>query len=174
MEYPRETGEWLVQLRARFLALSLRRVPESVAEDLVQDALSIVLEKGVQLGEDVDGRPALAWCFQVLRNTIGNFYQKQRTRSGHSDIDDALDLAGGDTPLEAMETSEVSQLLHETIAGLDTDDDRCGRYLRRLGEGYSPAEMAVEEGLDAAILYRRIYRCRAKLRTLLRQKGVLP
>ena len=39
--------------------------------------------------------------------------------------------------------------------------------------GSSPARIAEDEAVEARALYRRIYRCREKLRQLLEKKGVL-
>ena len=37
---------WLESLRARLLGVARRRVPQVAAEDLVQDALKVILERG--------------------------------------------------------------------------------------------------------------------------------
>ena len=52
-------------------------------------------------------------------------------------------------------------------------DGVCGRYLQRLIDGLSPSDLAREERLGAAVLYRRVYRCRLKLRSILERMGVL-
>ena len=53
-----------------------------------------------------------------------------------------------------------------------TRDRDCARYLQRLFDGVAPGELARQEGLEEAALYRRVYRCRIKLRTLLARRGV--
>ena len=112
----------------RFVTVAARRVESDAVEDLVQDALRIVHEKaGVGPGTLVDGRPALAWCFQVLRNVIGNHYQ--RRRSAESVAVEDQPLADGDaTPLERLEAALAAarqcdphqpQQTEQLLTGLD-------------------------------------------------------
>jgi len=162
----RERQQWLEQLRDRFLGVARRRVPEDSVEDLVQDALSVVVAKG-------ERKPDLAWCFQVLRNVIGNHYQKARTRARELHPDDVAPAAPSPTPLEALEDREFEELVEAGLGELANGGTDCERYLRALLNGGSPAAIAERERLDPAVLYRRIYRCRGKLRSILREKGVL-
>ena len=41
---------WLENLRARLLGVTRRRVPHETAEDLVQDALKVIVERGLRVG----------------------------------------------------------------------------------------------------------------------------
>jgi len=166
MSSSRERDVWLGELRARFVSVARRRLPEDAVEDVVQDALRVVHEKGEE-------HPELPWCFQVLRNTIGNWYQKQRVRSRDLAPEDAAVPRAAPTPLEALEDRELGRVLAESVAALGTTDAGCGRYLERLMAGETPATIAGEEGVDPAVLYRRIYRCRGKLREILIGKGVV-
>ena len=174
----RRREAWFASLRERFLSIARRRVPEDTAEDLVQEALRIIHEKaGFDPGADsVDGDPPLAWCFQVLRNVIGNHYQKERTRSRPEDEAKRTEAASPltlPTPLEALESREVDELLAGAIGEVEREGGPCGGYLRRLAAGVEPAALADQDGVAPAILYRRLYRCRKKLRTILHRKGVL-
>lgn len=166
---------WLAHLQRRFVEIARRRVPVDAAEDVAQDAMRVVLEKGLRPGEDSPDPelPPLAWCFQVLRNAVGNFYQKQRTLARNTELDHASGLSDGPTPLEALEQTELHRLVGEVLQEMDRAGDACGGYLRELAEGNAPADMAARDGIDAAVLYRRLYRCRGKLRTILEQRGVL-
>ena len=165
---------WLSDLQRRFVEIARRRVPYEAAEDLAQDAIRIVLEKGIRPGDGpVDELPPLAWCFQVLRNAVGNFYQKQRTLSRNTDLEHARGLAGGPTPLESLEQAELVGLVESSLQEMDRAGDACGGYLRELAGGISPSVLAEREGIEAAVLYRRLYRCRAKLREVLERQGVL-
>jgi len=176
---PSGAEDWFAELRRRFLAVAGRRVPSEMVEDIVQDALGVVYEKGVQpgLGDEVDGRPALAWCFQVLRNTIGNYYQRERTRSAHIADDAEPELvpatASGTTPLEALHERQVETALAQALDDVDRDGGQCGRYLRELAAGRPPVDLATDEGVVPAVFYRRVYRCRQRLREVLRERGVL-
>ena len=167
--------DWLLMLRRRFVELASKRVPEDAVEDLVQDAMAIVVEKAGLLDEadSIEELPPLAWCFQVLRNTVGNFYQKQRSRSRESALEDDMQLSTSATPFEALHSKQLSSLVEAAMDELAVSSESCGRYLRAIIEGSSPARIAEDEAVEARALYRRIYRCREKLRQLLEKKGVL-
>lgn len=198
-----QASEWLDQLRARFLAIAARRVPAAVAEDLVQEALMTVVQKGVLAGaaagaaggaddaavaddaqgtrdRPLEGLPPLAWCFQVLRNTIGNWYQRERTRRvaadpsthAHERLRHASLPEPALTPLEALEQSESGRVIAEALRDLAAASQTCARYLRDIASGEKPAAIAGREGLEEAAFYRRVYRCREKLRGLLAARGI--
>ncbi len=161
-------GAWLAPLRERFLSIARRRVHPDVAEDLVQDALRVIVERNPG-GEP----PSLPYCFQVLRNVIGNHYQKERVRRRRAEVEDAGTAVPDEspTPLEALASDDALRVVGECLQGLSVTDPGCTRYLRRLIGGANPAAVAEEEGLAAAVFYRRLYRCRLKLRDLLDQRG---
>lgn len=169
---------WLEALRARLMAVARRRVPLEAAEDLVQDAMLVILERGVRVGtfDTVDGLPPLVWSLQVMRNVIGNFYQKARTRErNQQDVgDDTKDPAWSLTPLDFLESDESMRVIHEAIGTLGTGEGKCGSYLEKLARGEGLSKIAQEEQLQPMVLYRRLYRCRLKLRAILVRKGVLP
>jgi DNA-directed RNA polymerase specialized sigma24 family protein len=170
---PRERDEWLAALRARFVDVTRKRVPPEAVEDLVQEALTVVFEKG----EGPDAR-SLPWCFQVLRNVIGNHYQKQRTRAAATTPGSAArahleELAGGaprPTPLEALERAEAARLLRAAIDELAARDGHCGGLLRSMLAG---APAAPGGGAAASTAYVRAFRCRQKLKAILLARGVL-
>lgn len=167
---------WLGLLRERFVRVARRRVTPDVVEDVVQDALRIVVERGIGRpgATTVQSEPALAACFQVLRNVIGNHYQKRRTeqrrREPLATHGDRPDPAPG--PLAALSSEEIVSLVRRCLTELAVTDPGCARYLARLADGHSPREVAGEEALEEAVFYRRVYRCRLKLRALLERRGV--
>jgi DNA-directed RNA polymerase specialized sigma24 family protein len=169
--------EWLFPLRARFVAVARRRVEPDSVEDIVQEALRVVVERGLggPGGAALDGKPPIAWCFQVLRNVIGNHYQRARVRSARlAPLESAAALADpARTPLEALEADEAARQVGRALAALDSTDAGCGRYLRRLAEGVAPGVVAREERVAEAAFYRRLYRCREKLRERLATMGIL-
>lgn len=171
-------GAWLARLRERFVEIARRRVPEDAAEDLAQEALRIIHEKRPPRAGDAgpDGTPPLAWCFQVLRHVIGNHYQRERTRSAADPV--AVHAAVSPhappgTPLESLLEEEAGRRIGEALDELAADSDSCARYLRALLDGQEPGVIAGREGVSAPVLSRRLYRCRAKLRDILRRRGVL-
>jgi RNA polymerase sigma factor (sigma-70 family) len=167
---------WSSELHRRFVELARRRVPEDEAEDLVQEAMTVVLTRSGEIEEArlVEGRPPLAWCFTVLRNTIGNYYQR-RERWAKTVDEDAVDrLHAEGTPAEALESKELRIHIHQALQKLRGSDPQCWGFLSRLGDGIKPRSLAQSAGLEEAVLYRRLYRCRQKFRHLLEERGVRP
>jgi RNA polymerase sigma factor (sigma-70 family) len=165
---------WLAALRERMLQLAKRRVGEDDAEDMVQSALRVIAERG--LGQDdasVDGLPPVAWCFQVLRNTIGNHYKHQRVRAKHLEGTDDLDSLPAAAVDREAESHERLRILERTLEDIERRDEQCGALLRRSMDGMSPQEIADERRLPMNALYQRLYRCRKRLRELLRERGML-
>jgi DNA-directed RNA polymerase specialized sigma24 family protein len=150
-------------------------VAADAVEDVVQEALRIIVEKGVTrpgvLGPD--GEPGLAYAFQVLRHVIGNHYQKERTRRRRLGDGEAA-LAAADPapgPLLALASQDAVSLVHACLARMERDDAPCAGRLRGLADGRTPRELARAERVEEAAFYRRLYRCRLKLRALLAERG---
>lgn len=164
---------WYEALRRRFLSVARSRVPDTVLEDIVQDAIRIVHEKGLTgATELVDGRPRLAWCFQVLRNVIGNYYTKKRERGRLLELNEPVGSGPILSPAEALEQNELGRLIGEALLSMSREDGSCPRYLTAIAEGMRMADLAEREGVEPAILYRRVYRCRARFRKILAGLGV--
>ncbi len=163
---------WLATLRARMLEIAGRRVPDDTVEDVVQDAVSIVLEKGPGIAvREGTANPPLAWCFVVLRNVIGNWYQKRRS---HDDVD-TIDLAdAASDPIDALDHERRHRAVHAALATLRAVSEECARWLWAMARGQRPADLAAGAGLEPAVFYRRVYRCRKKLEEILRREGVQP
>lgn len=170
------SDERLLNLRARFTAVARRRVPVDAVEDLVQEAMQVVLTKGSKLSADAmeNGLPTLTWCFQVLRHVIGNYYRRRGVGTDRAvPIDETAPTASSaPTPVEALDQGRLAQWIENAMKKLRDTDPGCARYLDRLLAGIRPAALAVEEGLTEPVLYRRVYRCRTKLRDYLAAEGV--
>jgi DNA-directed RNA polymerase specialized sigma24 family protein len=166
-------SRWLIDLRNQLLRIASSRVDESDVEDVVQEAMRIIVEKGVDRGaEPVDDTAPLAWCFQVLRNVIGNYYQRRRTSQrwiDSSDVDNAPDPA----VFEALDSDRTLALIEGALAVMRRSDPDCAGYLSRLADGERAGTIADGHSIDRAAFYRRLYRCREKLRGLLAAKGVV-
>jgi DNA-directed RNA polymerase specialized sigma24 family protein len=180
-------GASLDLLRQRFRVIARGRVPADAVDDIVQDAMLVIVRKakssgGAEQARDADsagrtvtsaGLPALPWCFQVLRNMIGNYYLHRARRAGDRPLDCPDEHASLDaTPVEALEAKELRAALAESLAAMRASDPQCGRYIGRLLDGATPAVLAAEEGVEQGALYRRMYRCRMKLRGLLAERGI--
>jgi RNA polymerase sigma factor (sigma-70 family) len=171
----RETeAAWLEKLRKRFVEVATRRVGESDVEDVVQDAMRVVAEKGLGPGaEPIEGRPPVAWCFQVLRNAVGNHYRREETRQRRLvSSPTAGDAEPSQRLVEELESVETLRLIEDALDEMRRGDPKCGRYLALLVDGARPQDVAVDEGIEAPVFYRRLYRCRRKLRELLVARGV--
>jgi RNA polymerase sigma factor (sigma-70 family) len=163
---------WLDPLRMRLLEIARRRVPEDVADDLVQDAIGIVLERGVPLAiEQGLPRPSLKWCFMTLRNVIGNWYQKRRD---HLQLEDVRLVDPSPGPLAALTREERRRRVREALEALRRQSHECATWLWAVANGTRPATVATEAGIEAGAFYRRLYRCRKKLQALLLEKGLHP
>ncbi len=166
--------DWSQRLRERFVEIAARRVPAAEVEDVVQEAMTTVLCRAQQIESArlVEGLPPMAWCFQVLRNTIGNFYQRHARARQESELVEPTSLAAEGTPAEALEQKELLQHLSAALQELRAGDSQCWGFLSRLADGEKPRRLAEAAGLSETVLYRRLYRCRQKFRRLLLERGV--
>lgn len=156
------------------MRLASRRVDEADVEDVVQEAMRVIAEKGIDRGaEPVGDAMSMAWCFQVLRNTIGNHYQRQKTRQRWTETDtDVVERAQNPRVIEAMDSETTLALIEGALGEMLQSDPKCAGYLSRLVDGARAGDIADGESIERATFYRRLYRCRQKLRELLTAKGV--
>jgi DNA-directed RNA polymerase specialized sigma24 family protein len=169
----RERDAWLAALRDRFTGIARRRVQPDDVEDVVQSAMGVVVEKGVTgAGPQVEGLPPVAWCLQVLRNTIGNHYKRQQTRKKW--VAEGVETGHLSAPLESRNAAGRVEVIEAALDDMAQTDPQCGSYLQRTVDGVPARDIAAAEGLDADAFYKRLYRCRQKLREILRHRGVLP
>lgn len=165
------TDAWYRSMHQRMLGIARRRVDTDDAEDVVQQAMQIIVEKGVHPGGEVDGQPSLAWCLRVLRNVIGNHYQRSRVQRRH--VDASMDLEQVEVAIESLDADAAHDRLTRLLAEFARDASDCGRYLRRLAEDADVHEIAAEENIASHAFYQRLYRCRRRFREFLRARGVL-
>jgi RNA polymerase sigma factor (sigma-70 family) len=149
-------------LRKRMLALARYRVQEA-AEDLVQETLVIVY---AHLSEFDSLEGMLAFTNQVLRNKIGNIYQK-RDRHKHR----ALELEDA-PPIQyridgEMEAAELDQIMRECINRLGENRPDCRKILACLYDGFDSSEISERLGIAKSTLKVRVFRCREALRKVL-------
>ena len=171
-------------LRVRFLAVAKRRVRTDL-EDVVQDSLRVIHAKYRETGSQVR---ILTWAMVVLRNVIGNYYQKRRMLDRGEPFEDrvhAAKVAGSPTrsPLENSEgPGESTQRVLAAIGILARRHPRCGllfrRILERLAEGGSQRDISGAasdqlerdlDGLSRNALYVALHRCRNRLRGIMRE-----
>ncbi|MBU0743727.1 RNA polymerase sigma factor [bacterium] len=177
----RARSELFSALRVRFLQVAKRRVHGDHLEDVVQDALKIVLDKYHARTGDTG---ILVWSFTVLRNVIGNHYQSRKRdveRTTHvEDWQTFRSAAVVIDPTQDRETTEFTSRLEDAVAALARKSPRCGRLFANLLESYRRGggqrevsqralEMARREdpGISRNSFYVALHRCRAQLRALL-------
>ena len=177
-------SRFLSDLRERFLVLAKRRVREDAVEDVVQEALRIVLER---YRRRRTGVPVLVWSLAVLRNVIGNHYQgRQRERQRTREVEDWQRLPVPDAapdPLEETAAAELWEALGRALDRLAATSRRCAELFRHLlaslREGGSGQEVTArvlermrrsEPRLTRNAFYVALHRCRGRLRALLEQE----
>jgi len=151
-------------------------VRDEDAEDLVQEAMQIVHAR-LQAGELTDG--VLVWSLAVLRNRIGNYYQRRARRAGEEPFEEGRHASGG-SPLAEMLEAEMKEQVLVAVEVLAERHPRCGLLFRRILEslslGGSPGEVTRRalgklrddlQGLSSGALYVALHRCRGRLRTIL-------
>lgn len=169
---PDSHTQWLTQLRQRFAEVAGRRVPADAVEDLVHDALGIVLAKGPAEAEK-EGRknPPLGWSFNVLRNVIGNYYQKRRS---FDELEDHEILDEKPDTLAVMTSEERALSIRSAVGQLRLTRPDCADWLWSLAQGIKAGDLADQARMQQAAFYRKIYRCRKMLAEILKQRGVGP
>jgi DNA-directed RNA polymerase specialized sigma24 family protein len=173
-------------LRARLLRVAKQRVREDDAPDVVQDALRIVLLKFRARG---DQPGILPWSLTVLRNVIGNYYQKADHRKEWISLEHtpseflarAGEVAARETdPGDDRAQRLLVKRLAVAIRDLSDRHPRCGAIFRAilasLDAGGNPREIssrALEtiqqeySDLTRGLFYVALHRCRANLRQIL-------
>ena len=167
---PSLDSAWLSLLRQRFTEIAGRRVPVDAVEDIVQDALGIVLVKGpAEARREGRAEPSLRWSYNVLRNVIGNWYQKRRRHEavGDHDLRDERPDA-----LAALTMAERSETIRSAVAELRLARPECAGWLWSMAQGTKAGILAERARIEHAAFYRRLYRCRQYLAEILHRKGV--
>lgn len=167
-------------LRVRFLAVAKRRVQPDHLEDLVQEALQIVLRKA---RDQRRSEQVLVWSLTILRNVIGNHYQarkreQERMATGEHILDNLADPTTGPDFLE-----QGNPALEAALRQLAERFPRCGRIfsaiLASLEQGGGPREISqralasVQRRIPEMTrggFYTALHRCRSQLRALLEKE----
>jgi RNA polymerase sigma-70 factor, ECF subfamily len=142
-----------VEFLSRLRAFIRRRVPsESDADDLLQEVLLKLLEKGPQIAD----QSVPAWLFTVARRAV---IDRWRARGSVEEPAHEIEsmLPEGDQSLVSDLADCMEPLLHKL-------DDRDGSILRRVDmEGASQTEIARELGVAVSTIKSRVQRARARL-----------
>ena len=177
----RAETELFGQLRVRFLTVAKKRVQPDHVEDVVHEALEVILAKFGSLDRD---RSLLLWSLTVLRNVIGNHYQARRRDTAQTvQVDDWRTVPAAaltDDPTARLGDTEAAQRIQNAIDELARRSPRCGAIFARILESIEEADGVREVSQHALTLVQRdfpdlsrntfyvaLHRCRAQLRGLL-------
>jgi DNA-directed RNA polymerase specialized sigma24 family protein len=177
-------------LRVRLIQVAKHRVQDADAQDLVQDALRIVLERH---HERRAGSGILVWSLAVLRNVIGNYYQARKRERRHLSLGEGPDTVSttglrsgtaGGGEVELPGGSELVERMTLAVESLARRYPRCGGIFRAILEsldgGGGPRDVssrALEKvrrefpDLSSGSFYVALHRCRTRLRDLLAESG---
>ncbi len=127
------------------------------AEDIVQDAFRIAVEKGPGMGDASFG----PWMFR----TVGNLSLNLRRRRREAPLADWIDPPHGESPEAAALASERLGALREAIGELP-DQQRLALVLRTM-EGLEYADVAEIMGLSVSAVRTHVHLARGRLAELL-------
>lgn len=148
------------RLHVRFLLLAKRRIGNDFAEDVVQDACATVFEKyRTGLGEQ-EFEP---WAYEILRNKIGNFLQRNEVRRRLSATVHSHAAAG------APSDPDLRSRLLDCLRRLIRFHSRYARVLNLVHQGYRTEEICERLGVSANNLYVLLNRGRRLLRDCLKR-----
>lgn len=104
----------------------------------------------------------LPFVFMTLRNRIGNYYQKVKTEKKYIDFSEAREPA-----IRQDDSGEWSQVLEKALEHLKSDHARCEELLRAVLRSAELPELKQLLATDEANVYRTLYRCRSRLKTII-------
>lgn len=160
-------AELMEYLSVRFTFLAKQRVRGNDANDIAQEACLTVLQK---YRKDAPQDHPEAWAYTVLRNKIGNYYQKTAGRPTES-----FDTAGtNDGPRMSAPTvdPEAIRKLRSCLRKLVRAHPRYARVLNLAYQGYTSTEISRRLGIRTSNFYMMLNRARNMLRQCL--KGEWP
>ena len=148
-------------VRSKLLLLARYRVPEG-AEDIVQESLIVILRNFSQF-DSLGG--LLAFSHNVLRNKVGNVYQRRDRHKRVDLVDTELPYSVDDK----SDAAELDRIVQRSIRKLGQDRPDCQTILECLYFGLDPDEISERLGISKSNLKVRTFRCRQALRDLLRR-----
>jgi RNA polymerase sigma factor (sigma-70 family) len=155
---PRMDTQSLVDNHRKFLAFVEKRVGDrALAEDILQDAFVKTLEKQDAVRDETS---AVAWFYQLLRNSIIDHYRRRETRSK------ALEALA----VELKDAVEPPPELRDAICGCVSDiaatlKPEYAEAIRRVDLDETPVQQfATEVGITANNAAVRVFRAREALR----------
>ena len=143
----------------RALARSLLRDPADV-DDVVQETWIACLESPPAQRESLG-----SWLATVLRRRASNRRRSQARRTQHESV------AHRPATFDPRETQQREATLNSVVAALGVLDEPLKQVvLLRYFEGLPPREVAARLGVEPRVVYDRLQRAHAKLRTRLERE----
>jgi RNA polymerase sigma-70 factor, ECF subfamily len=152
---------------------------DTQADDFAQEALLRILDNL----DSFAGRSRFTtWAHKIATSVV--YTELRRKRWGDSSLNTIMDTDSGvytprfvadsaPTPEVVAERKEILQIVNQIIQEELTDKQRTA-LVASVIEGQSGAEIAAEMEMKANAVYKLIYDARARLKTLLTEKGVTP
>lgn len=109
-----------------------------------------------------DDAEILPFVFMTLRNRIGNYYQRLKTEKKYIDFSEVREPA-----MRQDNTGEWSEVLEKALEHLKQDHARCEVLLRAVLRSAELPELKQLLATDDANVYRTLYRCRNRLKTII-------
>jgi len=130
------------------------------ARDLAQD---VALRSWQKLDSLKEPRTFRAWVRRIAANAARDHLRRVAVRR-EDELDEALDLEGGDDPHDRAERVAEVRLM---LAALADEDDEVVQLLTARANGVSVETLAVEMKISPDALKMRVMRARKRLRTRL-------
>ena len=159
--------EFFRRIAVRFSTIAKQRVDEDDVEDVVQQACLTLLSR---YRDGLAEGPFEATAYMVLRNTIGNYYQKRQVRRRV-----LVDGDGSETKKREGRMNHDPDLRRRLVDCLSKLIERMPRYARVLNlahQGYTSDEIAQKMKIKPSHFYVLLSRSRHVLSECL-QKGRL-
>lgn len=154
-------NEIFLFLHARISALAKHRI-EKDYEDVVQETLMVVYE---HLSELMNAEQLLKFATEVLRNKIGNTYQKRDRRNRYGVAERKSQVLYN--PSELLDLQEALDVLSKALNRLGHLRPRCRDLLLELANGASIDELCEGFDIPRNRIHYQIFRCRRALRSIL-------
>lgn len=135
-------------------ALSLCRMDQAKAEDIVQDTIVSALSNKDKF---VTGTNLAAWLFTILRNKHHTVFRKRKREVEDPDEIMAKSVPLEDSPLKKMEVAELLRLIDKMPESFRVP-------LRLIADGASYEEIALEIREHVGTVKSRVNRGRVMLR----------
>ncbi len=148
-------------LRDGFVLVARRRVGDENAEDIAHDACVTVLQK---YESGARAQHFEAWAYQILRNKIGNYLQKNRVRRNARGTPD-MTVANGSTSSDP----ELKRKIERCLLKMTKMNPRYAQVLTLACQGFTTAEICERCDVSLPNLYVLMNRSRSALRKCLEE-----